>query len=66
MASPPPPKDGIDFNALPWNLNLPDELKYVHVTTTSEWGNEHKEAIATSVKRVFHNTSFYHSIDDLS
>lgn len=50
MASPPNPKEGIDFNALPWNLNLPDELKYIHVTTTSEWGNEHKDAIATSVK----------------
>lgn len=57
MASPVPPKEGIDFEALPWNLNLPDELNYVHVTTTTEWSKEHYDAatdtgsIVTSVKK---------------
>lgn len=40
---PPPPKDGIAFNTLPWNLNLPDEHSYIHLTTTPEkgWTIEH-------------------------
>lgn len=36
-----PPKEGIEFESLPWNLNLPDELSYLHLTTTSEWSKEH-------------------------
>jgi branched-chain amino acid aminotransferase len=35
------PKDGIDFSSLPWNLNLPEEHKYLHLTTESEWTAEH-------------------------
>lgn len=38
---PLPPKEGIDFEDLPWNLNLPEEHYYVHVTTTSEWTKDH-------------------------
>eukprot|EP00585_Thalassiosira_rotula_P005852 CAMPEP_0196159358 /NCGR_PEP_ID=MMETSP0910-20130528/46279_1 /TAXON_ID=49265 /ORGANISM="Thalassiosira rotula, Strain GSO102" /LENGTH=451 /DNA_ID=CAMNT_0041424277 /DNA_START=61 /DNA_END=1416 /DNA_ORIENTATION=- len=40
---PPPPKDGIPFNTLPWNLNLPDEHSYIHLTTTPDkgWTVEH-------------------------
>mmetsp|Transcript_17171 Transcript_17171/g.26015 ORF Transcript_17171/g.26015 Transcript_17171/m.26015 type:complete len:422 (+) Transcript_17171:88-1353(+) len=37
----PPPKEGINFEDLPWNLNLPDEHYYVHITTKTEWGKEH-------------------------
>ena len=36
-----PPKEGIEFESLPWNLNLPDEVSYLHLTTTSEWSKEH-------------------------
>ena len=36
-----PPKEGIEFDSLPWNLNLPDEINYVHITTTDEWKDEH-------------------------
>ena len=40
-----PAKDGIDFESLPWNLNLPEEHNYVHITTTtSEWTKEHYDA----------------------
>lgn len=42
MSTPLPPKDGIDFESLPWNLNHPEEHSYVHLTTTSgEWTNDH-------------------------
>lgn len=43
-SSPAPPKEGIDFEALPWNLNVPEELSYVHIVTSSEWTNEHYDA----------------------
>lgn len=36
-----PPKEGIDFSSLPWNLNLPEEHSYIHITTTTEWTTEH-------------------------
>jgi branched-chain amino acid aminotransferase len=36
-----PPKEGIEFESLPWNLNLPDESSYVHLTTKDEWSKEH-------------------------
>jgi branched-chain amino acid aminotransferase len=39
--TPLPPKDGIDFDSLPWNMNLPEESSYVHLTTTGEWSEEH-------------------------
>lgn len=39
---PQEPKEGIDFDSLPWNLNLPDEHSYLHLTTTSgSWTDEH-------------------------
>jgi len=38
---PLPPKDGIDFEALPWNMNLPDEVSYIHLRTNGEWTAEH-------------------------
>jgi branched-chain amino acid aminotransferase len=41
MSNISPPKEGIDFESLPWNLNLPEEHYYVHITTTSEWTVEH-------------------------
>jgi branched-chain amino acid aminotransferase len=37
----PIPQEGIDFSALPWNLNLPEYHSYVHIkTTTHEWKDE--------------------------
>mmetsp|Transcript_16913 Transcript_16913/g.24807 ORF Transcript_16913/g.24807 Transcript_16913/m.24807 type:complete len:438 (+) Transcript_16913:34-1347(+) len=37
-----PPRDGIDFEALPWNLNCPESHKYIHVKTTSgAWETKH-------------------------
>jgi branched-chain amino acid aminotransferase len=44
MASPKPlpPKEGIAFEDLPWNLNLPEEHSYLHLTTTTgEWTSQH-------------------------
>ena len=39
---PQDPKEGVDFDSLPWNLNLPDEHSYIHLTTTSgSWTDEH-------------------------
>jgi branched-chain amino acid aminotransferase len=35
------PQEGIDFSSLPWNLNLPDSHKYIHLTTNAEWTKEH-------------------------
>lgn len=56
MATPLPPKEGVDFESLPWNLNLPEEHSYVHVMTTSgEFTKEHYDpetdtgSIVTSV-----------------
>jgi branched-chain amino acid aminotransferase len=44
-----PPKEGIDFDALPWNLNLPEEISYVHLTTTTgAWTKEHYDAASDS------------------
>jgi branched-chain amino acid aminotransferase len=48
----PPPKDGIDFNALPWNLNLPDEHSYIHLTTNEDWTDEHYTAATDSGKLI--------------
>jgi branched-chain amino acid aminotransferase len=39
--TPLPPKEGIEFENLPWNLNLPEEVSYVQLTTTGEWSKEH-------------------------
>ncbi len=46
--TPLPPKEGIDFDSLPWNMNLPDEVNYVHLTTTGEWTSEHYDPSADS------------------
>ena len=37
------PKEGVDFSSLPWNLNLPDSHKYLHLTTENEdgWTKDH-------------------------
>jgi branched-chain amino acid aminotransferase len=40
-STPLPPKEGVDFDSLPWNMNLPDEVNYVHLKTTGEWTAEH-------------------------
>lgn len=46
-----PPKEGIDFEALPWNLNHPEEHSYVHLTTkTGEWSKEHYDPETDSGK----------------
>ena len=51
--SPLPPKEGIDFESLPWNLNLPEEHNYVHITTTTaEWTKEHYDLATNSGKIV--------------
>lgn len=44
-----PPEEGIDFSSLPWNLNLPDKHSYVHITTTSEWTDDHLESLESSI-----------------
>jgi len=37
-----PPKEGIIFDSLPWNLNHPEDSYYIHLTTTSgEWTDQH-------------------------
>ena len=36
-----PAKEGIAFEALPWNLNHPEEHCYVHLTTDKAWTTEH-------------------------
>jgi branched-chain amino acid aminotransferase len=47
---PPPAKDSIDFHSLPWNLNLPEEHSYVHLTTTSDWSKDHYDLETDSGK----------------
>eukprot|EP00970_Alexandrium_tamarense_P012047 scaffold2720_cov181-Alexandrium_tamarense.AAC.3 len=43
---PPPANEDIGFNSLPWNLNLPDQHSYLHLTTTpmEGWTNQHYDA----------------------
>ena len=43
MKLPPPPHTDVDFQSLPWNLNLPDRHFYLHLTTTpvEGWTTEH-------------------------
>lgn len=48
MTTPLPPKDGVDFDSLPWNMNLPEEVNYVHLTTKGEWTEEHYNPSADS------------------
>ena len=43
-----PPKDGIEFENLPWNMNLPEEVSYIHLTTTGEWTNKHYDSESDS------------------
>ena len=46
------PKEGIDFSSLPWNLNLPEEHKYLHLTTDGEWTKDHYD-ISTDSGKLF-------------
>ena len=48
MSSPPPPVDGVDFTSLPWNLNLPEQHKYIHITTTDTWTSKHYDPATDS------------------
>lgn len=48
MTSPAEPKEGIEFDSLPWNLNLPNEISYIHVTTKDEWSTEHYDLSSDS------------------
>lgn len=47
-SKPLPPKEGVEFDSLPWNMNLPEESSYVHLTTTGEWSSEHYDASSDS------------------
>ena len=50
QTTPQPPKENIDFESLPWNLNHPEEHSYVHLTTiTGEWTQAHYDAVTESV-----------------
>lgn len=56
---PKDPKEGIDFESLPWNLNHPEEHSYVHLTTTSgEWTKEHYDP-ATDTGKLFDSVYKY-------
>jgi branched-chain amino acid aminotransferase len=46
MSTPLPPKDGIDFESLPWNLNHPEEHSYIHLTTSGEWTPDHYDPLS--------------------
>ena len=49
MSTPAPPAAGIDFASLPWNMNLSDKSSYIHVTTTSEFTQEHLDKLEDCV-----------------
>lgn len=55
---PVPPKDGVEFDALPWNMNLAEEVNYVHLVTTNEWTAEHYDA-ATDTGSLFQSVHKY-------
>lgn len=38
VSSLPPPREDIAFDDLPWNLNVPSEHSYIHLTTTPDKG----------------------------
>lgn len=44
------PKEGIEFESLPWNLNLPHENHYIHLTTSDKWTTEHYNPLTDSGK----------------
>lgn len=45
----PEPRKDIDFESLPWNLNLPSSHNYIHLTTTDgEWTLEHYDPATDS------------------
>jgi branched-chain amino acid aminotransferase len=62
MTSPLPFKEGIAFENLPWNLNLPDEVSYVHLKTTSEWTKEHFDPVTDS-GALFDSVHKYSEVD---
>jgi branched-chain amino acid aminotransferase len=62
MTTPLPPKEGIEFENLPWNLNLPEEVSYVHLTTTSEWTKEHFDP-ETDSGALFDSVHKYSEVD---
>ena len=49
---PPPAKEGIDFESLPWNLNCPEEHSYIHLTTNDGWKDAHYDAQSDSGEAV--------------
>jgi branched-chain amino acid aminotransferase len=50
-SAPLPPKEGIEFDSLPWNLNHPEEHSYIHVTTTTgEWTTDHYDPTSDTGK----------------
>lgn len=64
---PPPANDDIDFQSLPWNLNLPDQHYYLHLMTTpmEGWTNLHYDpstdgGILTSKRSGGTLTSLHH------
>mmetsp|Transcript_25283 Transcript_25283/g.48504 ORF Transcript_25283/g.48504 Transcript_25283/m.48504 type:complete len:508 (-) Transcript_25283:225-1748(-) len=70
---PPPPQEGIEFNALPWNLNLPQHHYYIHLTTTpmEGWTSNHYDpttdgGILTSPSRKNEHSSSPHSLHHYS
>lgn len=52
------PKEGVDFSLLPWNLNLPEEHKYLHLTTDGEWTKDHYD-ISTDSGKLFESIYAY-------
>jgi len=44
----PSPQDDVDFASLPWNLNLPEKHKYIHITTKDTWTSSHYDPSSDS------------------
>ena len=58
LLAPLAPKDGVDFEALPWNMNLPDEVSYIHMKTNGEWTSDHYE-LASDTGSLFEAVNKY-------
>lgn len=50
-ATPSAPREDIDFEALPWNLNCPDAHSYIHLTTKDAWGEYESGLPPESIKK---------------